>query len=113
MTLRILSYLTLVLSGVFTIYVPDDCFTQFAEESVISVDNQMQKPLTTNGQQTEDHQAALILLDHRRVIFYSKPRAMYADNMKIIAAEGMLAAQGSVRFDKDNTFAEEIPVGIA
>lgn len=110
---RILIYLTVVLSGVFTFDVPVDCLAKCAEDYAISTDNQIQKPLTSSGQQIEEHQAALLPFNYRRVIFYSKPRAMYADYVKIIAAEGILALKGFGRLDTGNVVTEEIMAKIA
>lgn len=110
---RILIYLTVVLSGVFTLDVPVDCLANSAEDYQISAENQMQKPLTNGGQQIVEQQAALAPVNYRRVIFYSKPRAMYASNLTIVEAEEVLAVKGLIKLDKENAIAEEIMAEIA
>jgi hypothetical protein len=112
MTLRML-FLILVLSVVFTHYIPVDPLAQNAQDYAISSENQLERPLTSDGQQIEEHHAALLPLNYRRVIFYSKPRAMYADYVKSIAAEGILTLQGFVRLDMGNVLAEGTMAKIA
>jgi len=89
-------FIALILSGVSVFNIPAASLTQSSDKSGMNSENQARKDPTEGQKLLTDQDFRGITIFFRGAFIKSKAPLMYATNLKIITAEGMVALQGPV-----------------
>ncbi len=88
-------YKALILSAIFVCNIAAACLTQSLLQTGLSTENHGQKDCAAGQKFAVKHDLPGIPKDPRAFVRF-KSRAMYADNVKIIAVDAMVALPGPV-----------------